>query len=100
MPHLDISLRLICHGKDRFLECSTKEQIGTHTGFPMSVTDSSVRSLLFLKAILPPTHKTSPGQLELWTDCGLSPSDARARNCRFDPMLYAWIPSECFTRSR
>ncbi|KAJ5947842.1 hypothetical protein N7466_000857 [Penicillium verhagenii] len=37
-----------------------------------------------------------PGQLDYWTDCGLSASEARARNCHFDPMLYAWIPHECF----
>ena len=37
-----------------------------------------------------------PGQLTSWTDCGLSPIEARARNCHFDSMLYAWIPDECF----
>ena len=43
-------------------------------------------------------HQTPalPGQLTSWTDCGLSPREARARNCHFDSMLYAWIPGECF----
>ncbi|KAJ5722014.1 hypothetical protein N7488_000049 [Penicillium malachiteum] len=37
-----------------------------------------------------------PNQLDYWTDCGLSASDAMARNCHFDSMLYGWIPDECF----
>jgi hypothetical protein len=28
--------------------------------------------------------------------CGTSASQAQTHGCRFDPMLYAWVPNNCF----
>lgn len=30
------------------------------------------------------------------TDCGASVSEARAKECRFEPMQRAWIPQQCY----
>ncbi|KAB8349535.1 hypothetical protein FH972_023561 [Carpinus fangiana] len=29
-------------------------------------------------------------------DCGKSPSEAREKGCRIEPMIYGWVPSACF----
>ena len=31
-----------------------------------------------------------------YTDCGVTPDEARARGCLFEPMQRAWIPPECY----
>ena len=31
-----------------------------------------------------------------WVDCGNNPTQARLRNCHFEPMMTAWIPDACY----
>jgi hypothetical protein len=31
-----------------------------------------------------------------WTDCGRTPTEARAHGCHYEPMQRSWIPPECF----
>jgi hypothetical protein len=33
-------------------------------------------------------------------DCGSTPSEAKANNCRFDIMEIAWVPQKCFDETR
>ncbi|KAH6623366.1 hypothetical protein F5144DRAFT_595548 [Chaetomium tenue] len=40
-----------------------------------------------------PTQATYPHR---WTTCGTTPSTARARNCRFDILSFAWQTPECY----
>lgn len=32
-------------------------------------------------------------------DCGDSAAEARARHCKFDQLLYAWVPEACFAQA-
>ncbi|RAH66309.1 uncharacterized protein BO66DRAFT_442114 [Aspergillus aculeatinus CBS 121060] len=31
-----------------------------------------------------------------WTDCGSSPEEAISKGCRYDVILVAWVPADCF----
>ncbi|KAI7975316.1 hypothetical protein EIK77_007445 [Talaromyces pinophilus] len=31
-----------------------------------------------------------------WEDCGGSPEEAQAKSCKYDVVLVAWVPAECF----
>lgn len=33
------------------------------------------------------------------SDCGNSASEARTKNCKFDQLLYAWVPDTCFAKA-
>ncbi|GLA22967.1 hypothetical protein AnigIFM63604_001300 [Aspergillus niger] len=39
---------------------------------------------------------TRTGYQYKYTDCGVTPDEARARGCVFEPMQRAWIPPECY----
>ncbi|KAJ5703470.1 hypothetical protein N7493_011859 [Penicillium malachiteum] len=56
----------------------------------------ALASYYFTATFTQPQTNPLPGQLDYWTDCGLTSAEAMARNCHFDKMLYAWIPTECF----
>ncbi|KAI1171159.1 hypothetical protein F4777DRAFT_594102 [Nemania sp. FL0916] len=47
----------------------------------------------------PHSQMTHPGVLDEMvriTDCGASPAEAKALNCKFDVMLQRWIPEDCY----
>lgn len=41
-------------------------------------------------------HQPPKAQTHRWTSCGTTPSEARARNCRFDILSFAWQTPECY----
>ncbi|KAK3293016.1 uncharacterized protein B0H64DRAFT_204550 [Chaetomium fimeti] len=44
----------------------------------------------------PNPPKPLPTHPHRWTTCGTSPSEARARGCRFDILSFAWQTPECY----
>jgi hypothetical protein len=41
-------------------------------------------------------HQHPKAQTHRWTTCGTTPAIARARNCRFDILSFAWQTPECY----
>jgi hypothetical protein len=58
------------------------------------VSGSLLLSMLMLSTfILLNCHRASAGTAIY--SCGRSPSEARAKSCQFEPMMSAWIPTQC-----